>query len=269
MTQSLRERQEVHESATDYKLLWQVPVVIRITLKNHLKLTDKLEEPYCAKFAELMAQTMFYVIMNISDSVFGYYQNDEMTIILRNDLEKGQVPWHNNRLQPIISTAASLVTLGFHQNQDLFDLDLNGNGIFDVTVFTVPSLPEAVNHLILHQSYSMGTALDTAVYYELDQKFGQAHTDTLLKNASYEDKKNLLLREADKDFITDYPQEFIRGIAVYKEPTLVYFNDSTSTKNKWVINKELPNFVADKDFLLNILKNGSDIFRGRSLLPKN
>ena len=107
MTHSLRERQEIFESATDYSLSWRVPIIIRITLKSHKRLIDNLGLPYSVDFADLMSQTMLYVITNIQDALFGYYHTDEITLVLRNDKEKDTIPWHNNNLQKMVSTVAS------------------------------------------------------------------------------------------------------------------------------------------------------------------
>ena len=268
MTHSLRERQEIFESATDYSLSWRVPIIIRITLKSHKRLIDNLGLPYSVDFADLMSQTMLYVITNIQDALFGYYHTDEITLVLRNDKEKDTIPWHNNNLQKMVSTVASLATLGFYHSKELFadTINLNGDALFDVKIFTLPSIPEAVNHLILHQSYCMGNAVTEAAAFELSEKFETSKVYSLIKEKSFEEKRKLLLNHCGIDFFEYYPVSFYHGSAVYKEPTVIKTKNNSVTRNKWYINDELPNFVENKDFLFNILTNGCDVFRGNTII---
>jgi tRNA(His) 5'-end guanylyltransferase len=268
MTQTLRERQEDHEVPTDFVLLKKIPVIIRITIKNYKRIAPGLKRPYCVQFSDIMSQTMLYILTSIQDAVFGYCHNDEITLVLRNDLEHDQVPWCNNNLQKMVGTVASLATLGFYRSKDLFanELELGADALFDVKVFNVPKVYEAVNNIILRQSYCMKQAINDASLYLLEEKFGRAHAVHLLKDKSYDDKQKMLLRHFGIDFLDYYPGSFLRGIAVYKKPTLVPTRSGSTNRNKWYIDDDIPNFVEDKDFVFNIINTGSDVFRASDIL---
>ena len=69
MAHSLSERQERYESDFDSTILNRIPVVIRCTIRNYKRLTQRLERPCCAEFSEVMSQTMLYTITNIPDAL--------------------------------------------------------------------------------------------------------------------------------------------------------------------------------------------------------
>lgn len=265
---SLRERQEKYEEVSNQEMLPHIPVIIRLNIKNYKKISEELNKPYSVLFGDVMAETLLYVITSIQDAVFGFTYQDEINIVLRNDLVKDTKPWFNNNTQKIVSTVASTATLGFIESQDLVEEDdeVLDPALFEARVFTVPSLPEVVNYLVLRQSYCMGNALNEAAIYELEKKIGRSKTLSLLKDKSYSQKKDILLKKCGIDFVDYYPSSFYRGMAAYKEPTLVPTRNGSETKNKWVVNDSIPNFVEDKDFVLNIVTNGKDVFRGRSFI---
>ena len=264
---SLRERQEKYEETSNQEMLPHLPVIIRLNVKNYKKIAEDLDKPCSVLFSDVMADTMLYVITSIQDAVFGFTYQDEINIILRNDLVKDTKPWFNNNIQKIVSTVSSVATLGFIDSQELTeDEEILDPALFEAKVFNVPSLPEVVNYLVLRQSYCMGNAVNEATHYELEKKVGRSKAQSLLKEKSYTDKKNMLLKHCGIDFVDYYPSSFYRGMAAYKEPTLVPTREGSETKNKWIINDSVPNFVEDKDFVLSIITNGKDIFRGRSFL---
>lgn len=270
MTHSLSERQERYESDYDYTILSRIPVIIRCTIRNYKRLAQRLEEPFCADFSETMAHTMLYTITNIPDAVFGYNQNEEITFVLRNDLILDSVPWHGNNIQKISSTVSSLVTLGFYKSAKLFgdELDLVGDAVFSVKVFAAPSIIEAFNYLIWRQGTCMKNAINSASFIELSDKLGKGPASGLLKDKDYKEKAELLLQHCGKDIREDYPIPFLRGVGVYKIPVIVPTRNGSANRNKWYIDSNLPNFVEENDFILNILNTGLDIYRGPDILNK-
>ena len=265
MTRTLRERQEGYESSCDFTILDDLPIIIKVTLKNYKKLTNKLELPFCADMSEIMAQTMLYTISDIQDAVMGYCHDDEIIFLLKND---GDHSWMNNDIQKISSTISSIVTVGFHKSAEIFgdELDLIGDAIFSVKTFGVPKISEAANYLWMHQAICMGKAINSATYYELELKFGKKATISFLKDKEYDEKLDMLMKHCGKDIRDDYPLCFLRGVAVYKIPVIVETKDGEVNRNKWFLDKELPNFKEHRDFTYNILNNGHDIFRKPDIL---
>jgi tRNA(His) 5'-end guanylyltransferase len=214
-----------------------------------------------------MAQAALFAISQIQDAIFCYSHNEEIIIILRNDKTHDYEPWHSNSLQKISSSVASLVTLGFSKNRDIFgdDLDLVGDAVFASHVFTFPYLNEAANYLLLKQGYCMGNAAHQAALFELEGKVGKEKAQGLLRDATYQDKIDILLKHCGIDFFDLYLSSFIHGIAIYKIPVITNTREGDVRKNKWHIDYEIPNFLTDKDFVSAILANGADVYRASDL----
>lgn len=268
MTHSLRERQDEYESNCDYSLLRRLPVIIRVTIKSYKRLVQNLDRPYCVELNDIMSQTMLYTITNIQDAVFGYYHNDEIIFVLRNDKDFDYVPWCNNNIQKIVSVVSSLATLGFYKSVEIFgdNIALVGDAIFEVKAFNVPKVSEAVNYLICRQNICMNHAINSSSMFELESKLGRAPAVSLLKDKSYQDKEELLLHHCGIDFYDYYPSFFLSGMGVYKIPTLVKTQDGGVSRNRWHIDNNIPIFADDRDFILNILNNGLDVFRAVDIL---
>ncbi|MDP2683488.1 MAG: tRNA(His) guanylyltransferase Thg1 family protein [bacterium] len=267
MAHSLSERQERYELDYDYTILNRVPVIIRITIRNYKKLIQQLDAPFCSDFYDIMSQTMLFTITSIPDAVLGYYHNDEITFVLKNDHDYDSVPWHGNNIQKIVSTVASLVTLGYYKSVDLFNDNLDlGEAIFSVKAFAVPSIIESFNNLIWRQGICVKNAINNASLSELTDKLGSASAASLLKNKDYNEKTELLLQHCGKNIRDDYPIPFLRGVGVYKIPIIVSTRNGSANRNRWYVDRELPNFVEGKDFILNILNTGLDIYRGPDVL---
>ena len=269
MTLSVSERQEKYESDYNQTILYRLPVVVRATIRNYKKLTQRLDSLYDERFYEVLSQAMLFTITNIPDAIFGYCHNDEITFILKNDQD--HLPWYNNDIQKINSTISSLVTLGFQKSVELFgdNIDLVGEAIFSVIVYGQPSIVEAFNNLLWRQSICMKNAINIASFLELSDKFGPGTAKSLLKDTDFKEKTELLLQHCGKDIHEDYPIPFLRGIGVYKIPALVNTRNGTAKRNRWHVDKDLPNFIEDSEFIINILNNGSDIYRRPDILSKD
>ena len=268
MIDSLRKRQESYESCYDFQATRRVPLGIKVTLKNYKRFTQNFNKPYCENFSEVIGQAALFAISQIQDAVFCYCYNDEIIFILRNDKSHDYEPWHSNNIQKISSSVSSLVTLGFSKNRDIFGEGLNlvGDAIFSAHVFSFPYLNEAANYLFFKQSFCMGNAAYQAASFELENKFGKVKAQELLKDTTYQDKLDILLKYCGIDFLDLYLHSFIYGIAVYKIPVITYTKDGDGVrKNKWHIDYEIPNFLNDRDFVSAILVNGADVYRASDL----
>jgi len=259
MSDSIGERHKDYENATDYCLMKRVPVIVRADGKGFTKLTRNLARP-SYDFLHVMANTMLYCIKEMQGAVFGYTQSDEITFILKNDQSLDSAPWFQNRIQKISSATAAMATKGFERSLQTLDknLDLVGDALFDARAFAVPTIGEAANNLIWRQQDCQRNAVSMAAQGGLVKKLGDKQALRLLHGRSTEERKKLLLEKCGVDFDDYYQPAFRKGVAAYRVPTVV--KDGVS-RNKWILNFDLPFFVEDKDFLYNILINGHDIFR--------
>lgn len=265
MTDTLKERQEEYESNYRFTITRRMPIIIRVNLRNYKRLTQNLKKPYSEEFAEIMANAMLYTITEIQDAIFGYYYQDEIIFILRNDKKNDYEPWYQNDIQKITSIVSSLMTIGFYRSREVFNEELNisSEGVFSVKIFGMPYIAETINNLIWHQQSCMKFAISCATLKELDNKFGRKTAMKFLQDTTYEEKKELLSQHCGIEFEEYYPKSFIYGVASYKVPTIS--KNSGDTRNKWTLNYNIPNFLEDKDFLYNILTNGIDVFRANTI----
>ncbi len=255
---SLKQRVSSYEEIADYKLLSKLPVIISINGRSFSKITSLLDKPYSFEFSECLYDTMLKIIQDVDGAVFGYAYNDEIVIIARNDQKEDTNPWYDNKIQKITSVASSLATFYFSNKANSMDLNLYGDPIFVSKVFTVPNFTETINTLIYKQNQSYSKSLYNACLYELLKlnKYSVSDIKEMLSNTSQDDKIDLLLQECNVDF-NDYPSDFRRGVGCYRIPVIM----GTEMRNKWSLNKELPFFTKDLNFLNYIIKNGFDIVR--------
>lgn len=255
----LKDRIDSYKEATDFKLLNRVPLIICVNGRSFSKNTSLLEKPYCAKFSESMLSTTLRLCSEIDGTLFAYQFNDEIVLIVRNDQHYDTAAWYDNKLQKISSITASIATLHFNACAAKIDLNLTGDSLFTSQVFIVPNIVEAINTMIYKQQQNFQIAIQSACFYELLKKYDVNSIKEMLSGLSFDDKVDFLNQECNIDY-NNYPMAFRRGAACYKIPKVF----GGTMKSKWSVNLEIPIFTKAPDFLNNILKNGSDIFRNEN-----
>jgi tRNA(His) guanylyltransferase len=259
MSNKLSDRVASYQDASDYKLLNRLPIIICINGRSFSKTTSLLKKPYDESFAECILSTTLKLCSEIDGAIFAYQHNDEIVIVARNDQTTDTNPWFDNKIQKICSVTSSIATSHFSKCANAIDLNLN-EPIFTSQVFVTPSVIETVNTMIYKQQQNFHTSIQYACFYELLKKYNKITIDNMLNGLSIDNKIDLLNQECGIDF-NDYPMAFRRGVAFYKIPKVV---TNGIMKNKWNMNAELPIFTKDHSFLVNIIKNGTDIFRTES-----
>lgn len=258
--ESLGSRHKEYEDAYDLKITRRLPVIIRCDGRSFHSLTKKLNKPYCSKMLNLMATTMIHSAMEIDGIIFAYQQSDEITFVLRNDLSLDSEPWFKNRIQKLVSVTSSIVTLAFMKNLVMMEgpPEIVGDATFDARVFAVPSISEAANNLIFRQQDCIKNSINMAAQAELIKVLGKKQALELLHEKKGAEKINLLKSKCNINYETYYPAAFRRGVAAYKVPTI---SNENALRNKWHLNFNIPSFVEDRNFVLNILHSGHDVFR--------
>lgn len=261
MSSKLKDRILSYQEVSDYKLMARAPLIIVINGRSFAKSTELLDKPYCQKFAECIFSTMLRICTELEGALFGYTHNDEIVILARNDQTPETTPWYDNKIQKICSVTASMATLHFNSCVNTVNLDLATEPMFTSQVFTVPTIPEAINTMVYKQQQNFYSSIQNACFYELLKKYDKHTIKEMLNGLSIDEKVELLQQECGVDFNSDYPIAFRRGVACYKVPVI----KDESVKNKWFLNPEPPIFTKDQSFLSNIFKNGADIFRRTSI----
>lgn len=254
---TFKEKLYNYEELHNYKMMPRLPVIIHINGRSFNKVTSLLEKPYCDKFSNCLASSALQLCLEIEGAIIAYQYNDEIVIVVRNDQTNETIPWYDNKIQKIVSICASITTMHFNNLAMANDLNLNGDAVFIVNTYTVPSVIEAIQLLVAKQQYNSHIAIQNACNYELLKFYDKNVINQMLTGLSTEDKVNLLQKECNVNF-NDYPPAFTKGIACYKSPKIV---NNNIIKNKWTINSDLPIFAKDQTLLINLFKNGFDILR--------
>ena len=256
----LKDRIVSYQEAASSKLLGRLPIVMVVNGRSFSKLTSLLDKPFSSQIAECLYSTAFRLIQEIDGAVFGYSFNDEIVIIARNDQNLETEPWYGNDIQKIVSVVSATATLHFNNYANSLDLNLMGEPVFVTNVFAVPNTMEAINVMVMKQQQAFQSSVQLACFYELLKKYNKNDIRDMLTGIDQNEKIQLLQQECGVDF-NDYPMAFKRGVACYRTPQIVTFNDTEVIKNKWILNTDLPIFTREHSFLNNIISTGTDIFR--------
>lgn len=265
-------RHSEYEACYDIKIIPRLPIVITVDGRNFSRLTRRLDRPFCTKLANVFKNTLLQSIQQLDGAVFGFQYSDKFVFILRNDFTFETKPFCQNSIQDINGLVSSLVSVNFFKNLVLEDdlNELDGDAIFKTKVFALPSLNEAVNHLILKQQLCYGDAIFRATQAEFTILYGKSEADKLLYGKKLSEKIELLQSECKIDYDNYYPNIYRLGIGAYKAPKIIRRGDEDKQQNKWMIDLNLPSFLQDRHFLSNIIVSGQDIFRAdRDLIIQN
>ena len=270
-----------YENISRYYLTRRMPVIIRIDGKAFHTFTRGFKKPFDDIFVKTMQDTMKYLCENIQGCVLGYTQSDEISLVLVDYAELTTDAWFGNNLQKMCSVSASMATLAFNkffseQVQDFMyaccdefgdnvlpekqnDYDnavkvyfnkLNA-AMFDSRVFNIPK-EEVVNCLIWRQQDATRNSI---------QSVGQANfSHKQLNGKSCNDIQDMLMLEKNINW-NDYPTHLKRGSCCIKKEELINVEKSTeegiifiaTTRNKWVIDTEIPIFTQNKDYVNRVV----------------
>jgi len=116
MSESLGSRMKRYEESTNFKIIPRTPIMVRIDGKAFSNLTKKLHllKPYDRHFSQWMIETTKRVANEMQGCLIGYTQSDEMTFAIRTDQSDETTPWFDNRIQKIVSVAASVAAATFN-----------------------------------------------------------------------------------------------------------------------------------------------------------
>jgi tRNA(His) guanylyltransferase len=249
-----KERLLSYQETTDFKLLSRLPIIFTISGRNFSKASSLCEKPFDEAIDKALNQTMMRIVSEIDGAFFAYHCCDEIMVIARNDQSAASVPWLANKLQKLISTVAAVSSVVASQEMIKADCGFLGDAIMLTNVFTVPSLPEAMNAVIYKQQNHFYHSVHFACYYELLKKFDRHKIKDLLDGLSLDDKVALLKDECGKEF-SDYPIAFRRGTGAWREQRVV----DDSLRNIWELQEELPILSGNGDVMDNIFKLGHNV----------
>jgi tRNA(His) guanylyltransferase len=233
MGQSLPDRQLAYEEDYNFRITRRIPVVIRLNLRLFPKVTRRIQRPYCTRMIELMSHTLLDMAKQIDGAIFGYYHDDELIFILKNNQTNDTDPWFGNRVQKISSASAATATYLFNRyHLEMSDPpDLSGQPIFMAHTFPLPDVTEVTNYLIFKQQMCITGAITQAAKAELAKEYGIKKANKILEGKDINERQDILV-DYGIDFM-EYPSAFRNGIGTYV----------SGDKNKWILDVDLPYFT--------------------------
>ena len=248
---SLGNRMKEYENCFNIKMPRKLPVIIRIDGKSFHSMVKKwnCHKPFDESFKEAMRFTAFNLAEEISGTIFVYTQSDEISLIIKNDQTLETQPWFDNKMQKIVSIAASKASSLF--NYYLFKLENNINNInelanFDARCFIVPNDHEIINYLIWRQQDCIKNSVSMLAnsYFSSKQLHGK----------NVEDRRNML-KEVGIDWKKiDYCYK--HGSMVSRKPKF-FINHKSGEKNernKWELEEVDFLFHNDKEKLSDLIE---------------
>jgi tRNA(His) 5'-end guanylyltransferase len=267
---TLEARMKTYEAVPKTFLVRRVPVVIRIDGKAFHTFTKGFNKPFDDVIIQSMQNTMLKLCENIQGCVFGYTQSDEITLVLTDYDSITTDAWFGYNVQKMASVSASMATSYFNKElisglldkisveskdkqsftdeaQRLIKL-LNSkelNAMFDSRVFNLPK-DEVANCLVWRQQDAIRNSIEAVAQNIIGKK--------AVMNMSLVDMKEALKTKHDTNW-DKYPVHLQRGSCAYIVfETVENINKKpgekvTKTRGKWVVDKEIPIFSEDREFI--------------------
>lgn len=197
----------LYEAPTRHYLPARTYCIIRVDGKAFHSWTKGLERPFDLGLVEAFGQTMEELCQEVSNTVLGYCQSDEISLLLT-DFERAETePWLGGNLQKIVSVVASMTTAIFNQHFHHPSLGKRP-ALFDARAFAIAEQHEVANAFLWRQRDAERNAISMV---------GQAHfSPRQLHGLSTAALRALLLEEKGID-VESLPSAFLHGQVCYRE----------------------------------------------------
>lgn len=271
---ALGDRMKAYENISRTYLTRRIPVIIRLDGKAFHTFTRGLEKPFDKILMSVMQQTMKRLCEEVQGCVFGYTQSDEITLVLTDYATIQTDAWFGYNIQKMASVAASIATVEFNR---ILAEELSGavdeyneewhsppgrweylmqyeeklfKATFDARCFSIPK-EEVCNCLIWRQQDATRNSIEAV---------GQAYfSHTQLHGKSCNMIQEMLWSEHNINW-NDFPTDCKRGAACCRvERTVEMDNPQNSgetitvQRRQWEIDREIPVFTQDRDFVERFL----------------
>lgn len=240
MPDDIGDRFKEYESCWDFALPRRIPLVVRVDGRAFHGL--RLVKPFDAVFFAVMERTAHALCAEIQGARFAYFQSDEISILVRDDMSLQTQPWMGKRLSKVLSLSAATATAAFNAaaiGSHFYSTERPRQ--FDARAFVLPSLDEAMNYCIWRQQDATRNSVQMAAHAAFSHKALHLKDQTDMK---------AMLIEAGKPW-ESISAHFKRGavvsqIVVEKE---VPQTGQMCERREWRTHYEPPIFTQDREYL--------------------
>lgn len=258
MKDNLGDRMKEYEYISRNYLMKRNPVIIRLDGKAFHTFTKGFERPFDEILIKTMQETARYLCENIQGCKIAYIQSDEITLLLTDYEEINTDSWFGKNIQKMVSVSASMATLAFNNffNKNIEEIDIRNFqysddynefkekyskkcnvALFDSRVFNIPK-EEVCNCFIWRQLDATRNSI---------QMVGQSHFSHKELNKKSCDKIQEMLFQDGINW-NDYPTYQKRGTCIIKE-NYILDNEQRTIRTRWIIDKNIPIFSQDRDYI--------------------
>ena len=196
MPSDLDVRMKLYESASDIRLMPNLPVMARIDGKNFHSVCKTMDRPYDKDFSDLMVKVMTALAVN-TVATCAYCQSDEITLCWTNHV------YFEGRLSKLTSVLASMATYYFvdYRPENLLIKSAFSPIHFDCRVWAVPNTSEAANVFVWREADATRNSIQMAGQDQFSHKE--------LNKKSCDDIQEMLWQKGIN--WNNYPEAFKRG----------------------------------------------------------
>lgn len=192
-------------------------LILRLDGKAFHSFTKGMKKPFDERLYEIFKETLKYLCETVDGVKIGYYQSDEISLILFNDSPKiNKQYWFDNKVEKILTIATSICTAKFNSEYNKFGQFGNKEfGFFDARGFVVDTLDEVQEYL----EWRVNDSIKNSVYlYAFDKVKENSNPTKSLMNKSVKEKIDLLKNEYGVDYYS-FESKYRKGIFYSKEYT--------------------------------------------------
>lgn len=240
---SLGDRMKRFERTTTDFLMPRTPTIIRVDGKAFHTFTKRFPFPFSQTLHNIMGGTAGQLINECQNAEIAYWQSDEISILLNDWKSLESQQWFGGKIQKICSVSAAIATASFlyqymqTTGMNEFDGMMHTLPKFDSRVFQMPK-EEVCNYYIWRQQ----DATRNSVQMLARSKF--SHQQCHGKNNS--ELQDMLMLEHGLNW-NDLPTWMKRGACVVQ-------NNTYDSRSPVVIDREIPIFTADREYINNHLQ---------------
>lgn len=229
---NLSDRMKEYERAGEVRLTRRLPMIIRLDGKAFHSWTRKTGcvRPFDHALMDMMAGLTQYLAENVSGTVLGYTQSDEISLLVRDDQSIDTDAWFDKRLQKVVSIASALATYWFNAN-NVFERKVPA--FFDARAFVLPER-EVRNYFIWRQEDATTNSLSMLAQSLYAHGELQGRKWSELQELCWKKGRNWNnLATAEK-----------RGVCVYRHEVVREGPNGPVTRMKFFIDREIPVFTS-------------------------
>ena len=242
---SLGDRMKTYESVSDTRLSRLTPVILRLDGRAFHTLTKPLAKPFDGIFMAAMDMTLEKLCKEIPGCRMGYVQSDEISLLLLEKTLQSDA-WFENRVQKIVSIAASIAStafrsslahvLGLMENRNVnvhsYDLLLD-DAVFDCRAFNIPER-DVCNYFIWRQKDCYRNAVLTMAQHHIGKKAIYGMTVAKLTETLHG------MGFTESDIPSPKGRVCIRDLGILDLP---------GSRDKWTLIQEAPDFRENREFI--------------------